>query len=151
MQQKSLIAVVGVLVLVIIGLVYYFLFWQKGEAGGPGGSGGFQSVITSAHLEMFPIGTQMGPGLSGTETTVFRSGELMGLSGEVNIVGTAKLTVQILDASGQVVRAGMEMNLTGAGGFGMCCFPFPDTVGTYTMKLFVDSVESKTLPFQVVA
>lgn len=110
--------------------------------------------ITSAHLEKFPAGTEIGPGVQGTVTTTFKKTDLMGLSGEAVITGAtgkATLTFQILDANGEIVQGGAQgMEIKGSGGFGMCCINVPQTIGEYNLKLFLDGKEAKTLTFEVV-
>lgn len=110
--------------------------------------------INSVYLEKFAAGTQMGPGVKGTTTTTFRKNDLMGISGEAVITGKtgkATLTFQVLDENGKIIQGGGQgMELKGSGGFGMCCINLPETPGKYTMKLFLDGKESKTISFEVV-
>ena len=110
--------------------------------------------ITSAHLEKFPAGTTMTPGAQGTETTTFKKTDLMALSGEAVVTGTAGkaiLTFQILYANGEIVQGGGQgMEIKGSGGFGMCCINVPQTLGTYSLKLFLDGKEVKVISFEVV-
>ena len=113
-----------------------------------------EKEITSVHLEKFPAGTQMEPGVQGTTTTTFKKDDLMGISGEAIVTGAtgkAQLTLQILDENGEIVQGGGPgMELKGSGGFGMCCINPPTTAGKYTMKLFLDGKEAKTISFDVV-
>lgn len=160
MKNKTLIAIIIILVLIIIGLIVYFVFSQQTDKKGakeetPTPSPKEEKIgeITSVHLEMFPAGTEMKPGLVGTTTTKFRRGDLMALSGEVVIYGVnapTTLSFQILDAEGNMAAGGAPgMEIKGTGGFGMCCFNLPAEPGNYILKLFLKGKEAKTLPFEV--
>lgn len=113
-----------------------------------------EKEIKSVHLEKFPTGTAMVPGVQGITTTKFKKTDQMGISGEAFITGAtgkAILTLQVLDGNGEIIQSGGQgMELKGSGGFGTCCINPPATAGQYTMKLFLDGKESKTLSFEVV-
>lgn len=159
MSKKILIAIIIILLLVI-----GFLIIQRVGGlnisiglGNKGGSGGGQEQvakkITSAHLEMFPAGTEMKPGLIGKQTDIFKGGNMIALSGEADISGKMTLALQIFDSEGNIFQAGgpgMSMELKGSGGFGMCCFSPPAETGKYTLKLLLDNQEEKIIPFEVV-
>jgi hypothetical protein len=177
MDQKMLLGVIVVLVIVVAVLVGY-IFGGLGKGGvsqtvsaGPSGlqgQGGQQlgpqsnppitqgpspaTGITEAHLESVPIGTSIGPGTVGTPATVFGKWLMMGISGQVNTPNGTRLTVKIFDANGvEVPNNYPGSQLNGPGGFGACCLMFPQTAGDYTMKFYLDGVESRSAAFKVVA
>jgi len=143
MSNKILIIIVIILVLVAVGLAYYLVFWQKE---------GISGEVTSVHLEMFPEGTDIGPGQKGTETSTFKKSDLMAISGEAKLrTEKSMLTFQILDEKGEMVQGGAPgMELKASGGFGMCCIDLPNEVGKYNLKLFLDEKEAKIISFEVV-
>lgn len=126
----------------------------SGPGGNPTDNQGGQpaSGITEVHLESVPIGTQIGPGVVGTPTTVFGKWLMMGINGQVNAPSGTQLTLKIFDANGTQFPTNYPgMQISGPGGFGSCCMIFPQTAGNYVMKFYLDGTEAKSLNFTVVA
>lgn len=110
-----------------------------------------QSSITSAHLEVFPAGVQIGPGIKGTETSTFSLNSQVGIALESQTSKQVLLTYKIFDESGAdtgLIWHGQDLKISN-GPFSFCCIENPKTAGKYVMKLYLDGTEEKSLPFEV--
>jgi len=126
---------------------------QTGSSGQPTGGSGQPTAITSVHLESFPLGAQMGPGITGTATTIFNKNLSMGIAGESSLQ-SAKIAARIFSQDGTEVSDPVGwpgIDLQGSGGFSSCCINFPGEPGSYILQLYVDGVESVALDFSVVS
>ncbi len=141
------ITIIIILLVVIIGLVWYILKPQTG-----GGTGEIEEKeIISVYLERFPAGTEIGKGIQGIKSTTFYKDDFIGVTGEVNTPGKSTLTYEVLTKDGEMVQQGAPgMELEGSGGFGMCCITPPQEIGNYVIKLFLDGQEAEILSFEVI-
>ncbi len=138
MKKKILIGGI-ILAVLIIGIIGYFIFGTKnGTADG--------TTITSLRLESFPEGTQMGPGMTGTETTNIKIGEIVSLSGTAITDGSVDSLVKIFDAQNNLVQEQPCVKIQGSGGFG-CSLNYPQIAGAYVLKFFVEGTEEKSFEF----
>jgi uncharacterized protein YxeA len=145
MKKGILVLVIVILIVIVAGLVWYII--NQGKTRELGGS---LKQINSLYLEKFPTGTEMKPGVKGIEATSFTKGDIMGISGEATAPPKTMLSVKIFNKDGGVIMGnGAGMELKGSGGFGMCCFEISDNPGEYTMKLYLDGQEAKSLIFEV--
>jgi len=160
MQQKILLVIVVVLALVIAILVGYIFSGlgksSSGPSGGqpPGGSGstGQTGGSTGGITAYLALGTQLRPGVRGTEKTVFGKWDQIGITGQADVSAGATLTGKLFDSDGTEVPIGWPgMQFSGPGGFNACCLASPQTAGIYTLKLYLDGAEAKSLAFKVVA
>ncbi|MDD5700108.1 MAG: hypothetical protein PHH00_02860 [Candidatus Nanoarchaeia archaeon] len=144
MKNKILIAIIAVLV--VIGVVAYFAIANPfGWGAKPGTAEG--TTITSLHLESFPEGTQIGAGMTGTETTSFKIGEMGVVVAEVTADGSVTATIGIYQ-NATLVTGQPCVEIVGTGGFG-CSLGYPQTPGTYTLKLYIEDIEKTSLDFEV--
>ncbi|MDE1823175.1 MAG: hypothetical protein KGH74_01045 [Candidatus Micrarchaeota archaeon] len=81
------------------------------------------TALSAVHLESYPAGTTVQAGTSGNATNIFRIGDLMGVSA----------------------------TLPSGGGYGACCISFPQEVGNYTLIIYANNNELKSLAFRVVS
>ncbi len=144
MVNKKILVIIIASVL-IISLISYLVFTnllnsKKGTAEG--------SIITSLFLESFPAGTQMGPGMKGTETTIFKIGEIADLSGTITTDGSVTSTIKIFDENGNLAAEQSCVEIKGTGGFG-CGLILPQTAGKYTLKFYIEDTEARSLSFDV--
>ena len=141
MIDKKILIGIGIAVILIIGVIGFFIFGMKsGTVGG--------TTIDSLFLESFPAGTQMGPGLTGTETTTIKIGEIVSLSGTITVDGSITTSVQVFDTGGNLLLGQPCGTIKSSGGFG-CGFGYPQVAGTYTLKFYVDDVEKTSFEFEV--
>lgn len=144
MNNKILIgAIAG---LVVIGIIAYLVIAN------PLGLGIKQgtiegTTITSLSLESFPAGTQMGPGLTGTETTTIKIGEIVGLKGTATADGSVTASIKIYQDENMILEQPC-VEIKGSGGFG-CSLGYPQTPGIYTLKMYIDDTEKSSLDFEV--
>ncbi len=159
MANKALIGIVIVLAFVIVGLVVFYVLPSSGSnSGAPSGSSGNQTTkgftgdITSAEFQVFPAGTQLKPGMTGTVTSSFKASDLVSISGVSDVSKPVVVTLKILDANGNdtgTVWHGNEITIQ-SGTFGFGSISIPQTPGNYTLKIYLDNYESKEMPFQIV-
>lgn len=139
-DKKILIGGIVILIL-IIGVIGYFIF--SGKNGTSEGT-----TISSLYLESFPAGTQMGPGMKGTETSTIKLGEIVSLSGTAMTDGSVKSTVKIFDAQNNPILEQTCVNIKGSGSFG-CGLGYPQSAGRYILKFYLDDTEKRSLEFEV--
>lgn len=146
-MMKHKLLILAVSIVFIAGLVAYLAIAnpfgfgvEKGTAEG--------TTITSLHLESFPAGAQLGPGMTGTETTSFRIGEIAALSAEVTTDGQVGSSIKIYQ-NGTLMLEQDCVEIEGTGGFG-CGFDYPQTSGTYTLKVYIEDTEEMSLDFEVI-
>lgn len=144
MVNKKILILIVALVLVI-SLISYFVFtsfpgFKIGTVEG--------TTITSLHLESFPAGTQMGPGLTGTETTSFKIDEIGVISGTVTTNGKVTSTIKIFDIDGNFIDEHSCVEIKGTGGFG-CSLNIPQQAGKYILELYIENIEVRSLDFEV--
>jgi len=139
-SNKILIGIV-VVAIFLVG-IFYFIF----------GNLNFNGGIISAHFELFPEGTEMGPGMVGIVTNVFSEGDIIGISGEADVNKEVELTFEIFDSDGNKVEGqewrGEDIKIN-SGTFGFCCLNAPEKTGNYIFKIFLDNKESASLSFSV--
>ncbi len=142
MKKNILIVVALVLILVIAGLVWYISRSEKKQES--------QKLITAFHLEKFDAGVEMQPGTKGIETTSFKKGETMGISGEAIAPPNTVLIVRFFDENEKALEGNpVEVTLKGSGGFGMCCFDINKDSGKYMIKVYLDGQEARSFLFEV--
>lgn len=131
----------SVALILFLSLIYFFFFSSSEFTGG----------IISAHFETFPEGTEMGPGMTGMMTNSFNQNDLVGISGEADVNKNVELTFEIYDVYGNKVESYWEGDFPtiNSGNFGFCCINIPQESGYYTMKLFLNGKESRTMLFDV--
>lgn len=140
-MDKKILIVGIILAVLIIGGAGYFVFGTKS-----GTSEG--TTIISLRLESFPAGTQMGPGLTGIETTTIKLGEIVALSGTATTDGKVTSSIKIFDANDNLVLEQPCVKIKGTGGFG-CSVNYPQNIGTYTLRLYVEDTEKMSFGFEV--
>lgn len=151
MMSKGIrIGALIILVLAILGFVGYYLILPIINPAPPQ-TGSSAWGVTEAHFEVFPAGTQIQRGMTGTNTNIFNKDDLVSISGQANSTYLTTLTIKILDTNGSVMGTawlGDKIKIqTGAFGFGS--ITIPQTAGNYILKIYLDDLEVKTLPFQV--
>ncbi|VVB66939.1 Uncharacterised protein [Candidatus Norongarragalina meridionalis] len=131
--------------LVIVALLGYIAS-EKGWLSLPQTGG-----IASAHVEKYPSTGAIGPNSKGFETSTFMKTDRMGISGTTDITNGAYLTVGIEGSDGNTITVGWPgMALQGSGSFSSCCIELPQESGRYVLKFYLDGVEKKSVPFEVV-
>lgn len=164
-SNKVLIGIIIVLVLIIAVGAGYFIEKshpsisnnpsKNNEVSNPNSNqesnSNAQVKITSAHLEIFPAGAQIGPDIKGTETSTFSLDSQVGLALEAQTSKQISLTYKIFDESGVdtgLIWHGLDLKINN-GPFSFCCIENPKTPGKYVMKLYLDGAEENSLPFEV--
>ncbi len=145
-MKKTSILILVIGLIFVVGFVGYILFTQLGLGVKQGTAEG--TTITSLHLESFPEGTQLGAGMTGTETTVFKMGEIAVVSAEITTDGSVTATIGIYQ-NGTFVLGQPCVEIKGSGGFG-CSLGYPQTSGNYTLKVYIDETEKKSMNFEVI-
>src|SRR3972149_5505429 len=111
---KVLIWALGLVLMV--GLALYIILTKSGLLTTQGSAEG--TTITALHMESFPAGTQLGPGMTGTETTSFKIGEIAVLSGTVVTDGKVSSSFRIFKDGNTVGQEQTCVEIKGSGGFG---------------------------------
>lgn len=161
MANKVLIGIIIVLALVIVSFIAYPSIFSPSQNQGSNSSGhqagtgtqtkDFTGGITSAEFQVFPAGTQLKPGMTGTVTNTFKASDLVSVSGVSDVGKQVVITLKILDANGNdmgTVWHGNEITIQ-SGTFGFGSISIPQTPGNYTLKIYLDNYESKDMDFQV--
>jgi len=152
MVEKNILVGLIILALVIVGLVgYYVILPGIIQRYSSGESQTFSGGITEAHFEIFPAGTQLEPGMIGTNTSIFNKDDLVSISGESDVSKQVVLTIKIFDNNGNDMGTawyGNEIKIQ-TGPFGFGSITIPQTAGTYLLKIYLDNSQAKALPFQV--
>lgn len=140
-MDKKIILGIVIVAIIFTGIFGYLILGTKsGTAGG--------TNVNTLFLESFPAGTQMGPGLTGIQTTTIKIGELVSLSGTITADGAVDSSVKIFDAQNNLVTEQPCVKIKGTGGFG-CSLDYPQSAGTYTLKFYIDDTEKRSLEFGV--
>ena len=142
MKRKNKKFFLGILGVVLFFLLIYFFFFSSSE---------FKGGIISAHFETFPEGTEIGPGMAGLVTNSFNQNDLVAISGEADVNKNVELTFEIYDVYGNKIESYWEGDFPkiNSGTFGFCCINIPQESGYYTMKLFLNGKESRTMLFDI--
>ncbi len=142
-MKKHVLIFIGVIVIAIIcGLAWYVFVYEKNNE--------TQKIITAFRLEKFDANAEIKPGAKGIETTSFKKGELMGISGEAIVPPNTGLTIKFFDKNEHVLEGDIPgIRLKRSGTFGLCCFNISEDPGTYTIRLYLDGTEAKSLLFEV--
>lgn len=107
--------------------------------------------ITSAYLEVFPSGTDVGPGVRGAPADTISLDSQVGVNLEAEITGQMRMTYKIFNKDGTdsgLVWHGPDLTISN-GPYSFCCIENPKASGDYTMKLYLDGKEVKSIPFRV--
>ncbi|MCK9595962.1 hypothetical protein M0R19_02150 [Candidatus Pacearchaeota archaeon] len=135
--------IIGVIVILIVAVIGYFTFMKYNSPGSVEGT-----IITSLHIESFPTGTQMGPGMKGTETTTIKIGDIISLSGTITTDGVVDSSFKIFNLENNLILAQDCVKIKGTGGFG-CSMDYPQVAGKYVLKFYIEDVEVRGMEFEV--
>ena len=154
-KNKLLIGIIIGLAIVILGFIGYYMILpgiNQGQLLGSSSGGSLAAGITDAHFEIFPAGTQMQQGMTGTNTNIFKKDDLVSISGQSNVSSEVTLTIKIMDSNGSPVSNtgwyGNEIKIK-FGTFGFGSIVIPQVAGNYTLKIYLNNQEAKDMPFSV--
>lgn len=156
-NNKIFIGIIIGLAIVVLGLLGYYVILpniNQGQSaqGGISAGGNLAGGITEAHFEVFPAGTQIRQGMTGTNTNTFNKDDLVSISGQSDVNKEMTLTLKILDSNGNSVSNtgwyGNEIKIK-LGTFGFGSIVIPQTTGTYVLKIFLNNQEAKDMPFTI--
>ena len=140
-KNKISIKIILAVIIVLLGVIGLYFYQMNNFTGG----------IISAHFEVYPAGTEIGPNTVGVMTNSFGFESIVGVSGESDVSKEVGLTFKIFDSDGKEVESkwrGDKIKVS-AGSFAFCCMNVPQTSGEYTLKLFLNNRESKRITFKV--
>jgi hypothetical protein len=140
-RKNNFVKIIVAVAVVLFGFIGFYFYQMNNFTGG----------IISAHFEVFPEGTEVGPNSVGMITDSFGFGNVVGVSGESDVSKEVGLTFKVFDSYGNQVESewrGDKIKIR-EGSFGFCCISVPQTSGEYTLKLFLNNRESKRMTFKV--
>ncbi|HOK20624.1 MAG TPA: hypothetical protein PLB74_00905 [Candidatus Paceibacterota bacterium] len=147
MRQKSFYLIIIIILVALLAFVIYAYVsdYQKAKEN-------LADRVLSAHLESFPVGTAVKEGMKGTEKSVFKKGEWMGVSGTIKTTEGGTLSLKIFDLNNNLVKEDPKWEETiqgGQGSFGMCCIVVPNEIGQYEARLLLNDNPIYSLTFSV--